>query len=102
MMKHFRHLGGTVNALLIMHRQIQNLEAYLCGAKQELIIAPTVFGPPASQHWPDPLPVASPEDLRAAQSVFYPLTEKIGKSDAEEFVAQHVCFVHRSFWHRID
>src|SRR5262245_23336234 len=85
-----------------MDGQVQNLQVKSCGAKQQFIIAPSVFDSPASQHRFDALPVASPEDLRATKRILYVLSEQVRKCDTEKFVAQHVGCGHRSFWHWIN
>src|SRR4029453_800047 len=64
--------------------------------------ARSIFDSPASQHRFNALPVASPEDLRAAQRVLYTLSQEVCKCDTKKFIAQHVDCRHGSFWHRIN
>src|SRR5215510_11836181 len=85
-----------------MDGQVQNLQVKSCGAKQQFIIAPSVFDSPASQHRFNALPVASPEDLRATKRILYVLSEQVRKCDTEKFVAQHVDRSHRSFRHWVN
>src|SRR3954471_6776336 len=95
--KHLGHLRRSVNAFLVVDRQIQNLQVQLCGTKQQFVVSPTVFSSPAPEHWLNSLPVAFPQHLRTAQRVLYTLPEQVGKSQAEKFVPRHVCFVHCGF-----
>src|SRR6266403_3130304 len=100
--KDFDHLRRTVNAFLIVHRQIKDFKVQFRSAKQEFVVSPAILRSPTSQHGLNSLPIASPENFRAAQSIFYPLAEEIGESDTEKFVAQHIRSVHRPLWNRIN